>query len=104
MKKMAFAVAGLSLLATGASASSPAAWAQMNQRVNRACIAMSGLPRPQILATTISFSDAIGTEVRMIRGTDRRGRVKRLLCGYNRRTGRTEVQEASGWFVSAVRP
>lgn len=104
MKTIAFAVAGIGLLATGASASAPGEWAALNQRVNRACIAMSGLPRPQVLNTTISFSDVIGTEVRMIRGTDKRGRIKRLLCAYNRSTGRTEVQEASGWFAASVRP
>lgn len=87
-----------------ALASTPAAWEQMDRRVNRACIAMSGLARPQVLATKISFSDAIGVEARMIRGADNRGRAKRLLCAYNRRTGRTEVQEASTWLVPSVRP
>jgi hypothetical protein len=85
-------------------ASSPQAWAQMDRRVNRACIAMSGLARPQVLGTKISFSDVIGVEARMIRGVDNRGRMKRLLCAYNRRTGRTEVQEASSWLAPSVRP
>lgn len=85
-------------------ASSPAAWAQLDQRVNRACIAMSGLARPQILATKISFSDAIGVEARMLRGFDKGGRMKRLLCAFNRRSGRTEVQEASSWLAPNVRP
>lgn len=89
---------------SAATASTPAAWAQLDRNVSRACIAMSGLARPQVLATKISFSDAIGVEARMIRGTDNRGRVKRLLCAYNRRTSRTEVQEASSWLVPSVRP
>lgn len=91
-------------LATTASASTPAAWDQMNTRVNRAGIAMSGLARPELLARKISFSDIIGIEVRMIKGADERGRMKRLLCAYNRSTGRTEVQEADVWTGPVTRP
>lgn len=85
-------VTALALMGTAASASTPAAWNQMNQRVNRACIAMSGLARPELLAKKISFSDTIGIEIRMIRGADTRGRMQRLLCAYNRSTGRAEIQ------------
>lgn len=104
MKRLCIAATITAFGATAAPASTPGEWAAMNQRVNRACIAMSNLPRPQVLNTTISFSDVIGTEIRMIRGTDRRGRIKRLLCAYNRSSGRTEVQEASGWFAPTTRP
>ena len=94
----------IGLLASSASASTPAAWDQMNTKVARACVAMSGLSRPVLLARKISFSDAIGTEVRMIRGFDRRGRMQRLLCAYNRAPGRTEVQPADVWTGPVVRP
>lgn len=94
----------LGLVATGATASTPAAWNQMNTRVNRACVAMSGLARPQLLAKKISFSDVIGTEIRMIRGTDKRGRMQRLLCAYDRKTGRAEVQEGGVWNGATVAP
>lgn len=96
--------AGLMTLATSTHASTPAAWDAMNQRVNRACVAMSGLARPELLAKKISFSDVIGTEVRMIRGTDKRGRMQRLLCAYNRSTGRTEIQPADVWNGPTTRP
>lgn len=76
----------------------------MNTRVNRACIAMSGLARPVLLARKISFSDTIGTEVRMVKGADERGRMKRLLCAYNRSTGRAEVQEADVWTGPTAKP
>lgn len=102
MRKMS--IAGLALLAGTAQASTPAAWDAMNQRANRACVAMSGLARPELLAKKISFSDVIGTEVRMIRGTDKRGRMKRLLCAYNRSTGRTEVQDADVWNGPTTKP
>ena len=97
-------VAALALLAMQASASTPAAWNQMNKRVNRACVAMSDLARPQLLARKISFSDVIGVEIRQIRGLDSRGRMKRLLCAYNRSTGRTEVQDADNWNGATMRP
>ena len=85
-------------------ASTPQAWEQMNRRVNRACVAMAGLERPELLAVKISYSDAIGTEIRMIRGTDRRGVMQRKLCAYNRRSGRVEVQDATGWNGPAIKP
>jgi hypothetical protein len=97
-------IAALVAVAGSARASTPAAWDAMNQRVNRACVAMSGLARPELLARKISFSDVIGTEIRMIRGADRRGRMQRLLCAYNRSTGRTEIQPADIWNGPTVRP
>ena len=92
------------LMVSSAHASTPAAWSQMNTRVNRACITMSNLARPQLLAKKISFSDVIGVEVRQIRGLDNRGRMKRLLCAYNRSTGRTEVQEGDNWNGPTTTP
>ena len=94
----------LLLSGSAATASTPAAWNQMNTRVNRACVAMSGLARPVLLAKKISFSDVIGTEVRMIRGVDKRGRTKRLLCAYNRSTGRAEMQDADAWNGPVTTP
>ena len=104
MVAIKLSVAAIGLLAIQASASTPAAWNQMNKRVNRACVAMSDLARPQLLARKISFSDVIGVEIRQIRGLDSRGRMKRLLCAYNRSTGRTEVQDADNWNGATMRP
>ncbi len=98
------ALIGATLIATTAHASTPAAWNQMNTRVNRACVAMAGLSRPQLLAKKISFSDVIGVEVRQIRGLDNRGRMKRLLCAYDRASGRTEVQDADAWTGPITTP
>ena len=94
----------LLLMAGAASASSPAAWANLNTRVNRACIAMSGLSRPQVLAQTISTRDTVGVEVRLIRGYDSRNRFHRKICVFNRSNSRTEVHDAGGWFGSTVKP
>lgn len=92
------------LSGSAVTASTPAAWNQMSARVNRACVAMSGLARPVLLAKKISFSDVIGTEIRMVRGTDEKGRTLRLLCAYNRSTGRTEVQDADAWNGPITKP
>ena len=99
-----FALLSMILLSASAQASTPESWANMDQRVNRACIAMSGLPRPQVLAQKISFSDAIGTEMRLVRGTDSKGRFRRMLCAFNRKTSRTEVKEVGSWFGASVKP
>lgn len=87
-----------------AQASAPGEFEKMNVRANRACVAMSNLARPQLLAKKISFSDVIGIEIRQIRGLDDRGRMKRLLCAYNRSTGRTEVQDGDNWNGPTTRP
>jgi hypothetical protein len=96
---------GLALSASApAQASSPEAWANLEKRVTRACIAMSGLAKPQVLAQKISTSDDIGVEIRLLRGTDNRNRFHRKICVFNRRTSRTEVHDAAGWFGPAERP
>ena len=97
------AVALTSLLSVSSTASTPDSWAQLDQRVVRACIAMSGLSRPEVLARKISYSDVIGIEVRMVRGIEK-GRMQRKLCAYNRRTGRTEIQDAGSWWGGTTRP
>lgn len=94
----------LGAAAAPATASTPAAWEQMHVRANRACVAMSGLARPQLLASRITYSDAIGVEARLIRGADNRGRAKRLICLYNRRSGRAEVREAPLWTGPTMQP
>jgi len=102
--RMTISAATLVFAASAVEASTPAAWNQMNQRANRACVAMSGLSRPLLLARKISFSDVIGIEIRQLRGVDSRGRMKRLLCAYNRASGQTEIQEGDNWLGPTVKP
>ncbi len=97
-------IAGTAGVTTLATASTPESWANLDTRVNRACIATSGLARPQVLGQKVSYSDTIGVEVRMIRGYDSRNRFHRKICAFNRRTSRTEVQDAGSWFGASVRP
>ena len=98
---VALALAGL---ASAASASTSESWANLDRNVNRACIAMSGLARPQVLAQKISTSDDIGVEIRLLRGTDDRNQFHRKICVRNRKTSRTEVHDAGGWFGNTVKP
>ena len=92
------------LVPAGLAASTPTSWKQLDRNSGRACLAMSGLARPELLAAKTSFSDVIGIDVRMIRGRNNHGQMKRLLCAYNRRTGSTEVQDAGTWMGPAVAP
>lgn len=87
-----------------AAASTPDAWAEMERSVNRACVAVSGIDRPQILAHKVSTSDEIGVEIRLMRGYDREKRFHRKVCVFHRGTGRAEAHDAAGWFGPPVRP
>ena len=105
MKPYAIFVGAVGLAITAAaSASTPDSWANLDTRVNRACIAMSGLARPSVLARKISTSDAVGAEVRLIRGYDDRNRFHRKVCVFRRSNSRTEVHDAGTWFGSTVQP
>ncbi len=92
------------LLSANLSASTPESWKHTDQQSGRACLAMSGLARPELLASKNSFSDVIGIDLRMIRGHDAKGHLKRLLCAYNRRSGRAEIQAGGNWLGPSVRP
>ena len=104
MKRTIITLLTAALIIPAAHASAPGEFDKMNTRANRACVAMSNLARPQLLAKKISFSDVIGVEIRQIRGVDNRGRMKRLLCAYNRSTGRTEVQDGDNWNGPTTTP
>ena len=92
------------VLSSGLAASTPDSWKQLDRRSGRACIAMSGLDRPELLASKTRFSDVIGIDLRMIRGRDANGHMKRLLCAYNRNSGRAEIQDRGNWLGPSVRP
>ncbi len=105
MKTIAvFAGATCLMMTAAAGASTPGSWAQLNTRVNRACIAMSDLARPTVLAHRVSTSDALGVEIRMVRGYDSRNRFHRKICVFRRSNSRTEVHDAASWFGATVRP
>lgn len=96
--------AALAFVSSSALASTPQSWAQLNHRANVACIAMSGLSEPELLAQRISFSDTFGMESRMIRGKGEKSRTQRKLCLFSRKTGRAEVQDAPAWNGPTTSP
>jgi hypothetical protein len=85
---------------TPAAASSDAAWAASAKAGRAACAKAANLLRPT-LSGPILFSDRIGRDAWLVRGTYRQAFMKgargTMLCLYDRRTRGTEVQEAKGW-------
>lgn len=90
-------------LAATAFASTPGAW-QASARAGRtACIMSSGLAHASA-AGPIGFSDTIGRDAFLVRGTYRQrfmnGAKGTMLCLFDRRTRRAETVEAKGWTAS----
>ena len=90
------AVAAVAIIAGAANASPPGAWDQMNARVDRACIAASGLLQARIASDRASFPDRVPVELRIVEGYNRESVMDVKLCVYDRRTRRAAVTEASG--------
>ena len=83
-------------IATSATASSPGAWQEMGGRVDRACLAASGLQQAKIAADKASFSDRMPIELRIVEGYNRQSQIDVMICAYDRRTRRVAVTPASG--------
>jgi heat shock protein HslJ len=84
--------------ATGSSlASTPQAWAEMDEKSMSACTHASGLAESKVGAP-IRFSDTIGIDVRVVTGIAPRQYTNdasmTVLCAFDRRTGKAEVVEA----------
>ncbi len=83
-------------IATSATASTPESWQQMGGRVERACIAASGLQQAKIATDKASFSDRMPIELRIVEGYNRQSVIDVMICAYDRRTRRVAVTPASG--------
>ena len=86
----------LLLVAAPLPASAPAAWAQLNRQVDRACRTAAGLQRARVQADKASFDDTVPIELRIVEGYNRGGVVDVKLCAYNRRTGRVAITDGVG--------
>lgn len=87
----------LLLWAVPAPASTPAADAAVAAKSAAACIKASGLRQPRV-GPVVRFSDDAGVDVRTVTGLWPQPHMRgsppaRMLCLYNRRTTRVEVQE-----------
>ena len=83
-------------LAVPASASTPGAYAALDQRTSAACIAASGL-RDAAVGPVMRFSDTFLMDARSVTGVYPQAHMKgakgAMLCLYNRKTKRAETQE-----------
>ena len=68
----------------------------MDRKVNRACLAASGLQRAKIMTDKASFSDRVPVELRIVEGYNRQSVVDVRLCAYDRRSGRATTVEGVG--------
>jgi hypothetical protein len=84
------------LAASGAAASTPQAWAQLDRQVNRACLAAAGLTRAKIVPDKASFSDRVPIELRIVEGYNRGSVIDVKLCAYDRRTRRVTTTDGVG--------
>lgn len=79
-----------------ASAASPEAYQRLDGASAAACAKAAGLKQGSV-GRTIRFSDDAGMDARIVRGRwpqpHMRNAAAQLLCLYDRRTGRAEVQE-----------
>lgn len=89
-------VASAAVVGTAAAASSPQAWQQLDRRVNRACIAASGLSQAKIVQDKASFPDRVPIELRIVEGYNRGSVIDVKLCAFDRRTGRATTTEGTG--------
>lgn len=87
----------LTLFATGARASTPAAYAALDRATARACRSVSGLREARVTAGPVRFSDRLGMDARLVTGVHPQPHMKgaraTLLCLYDRRAKRAETQE-----------
>ena len=90
----------LPILASPATGSSTAAWAQLQRQAERSCVERSGFIRPRV-SNMIVFDDSTGVVAILVTGIFRQrsmsGASGTNLCLYNRRTKKAVVEEAKGW-------
>jgi len=86
--------------ATSAWSATPASYAALDKASAAACAAASGFRNP-IVHAPVRFADTSGIDARLVEGRwpqpHMKGRQGTMLCLYNRRARRAEVQEAAMW-------
>lgn len=96
MARTLAAAAAAMLLAAPVTAAAPDAWAKLDQASEAACLKAANLVGATI-GPPIRYSDRTGIDARVIVGTwpqpHMKGAKAKMLCLYNRKTKRVEVQE-----------
>lgn len=87
-------------LSSPASASSDDAWKQMFAAAKKACIEASSLTKAKA-SEPVLFSDDVGYVALLVSGTypqkHMKGQKGRMLCLFERKTGKASTEEAAGW-------
>ena len=100
MKKIILTVA---LCAGAAQAATPESYAALEAKVSAACSKASGFDKALVSPRTIRFSDQAGVDARLVTGIYPQPHMKRaqglMLCLYDRKSGRVEVQDAESWWT-----
>lgn len=90
----------LALIAPPVLATAPAARAAADRATARACRSVSGLKDARVEGGPVRFSDTISMDARLVRGIwpqpHMKGAKAQMLCLYDRRAHRAEVQEWPG--------
>jgi heat shock protein HslJ len=93
---LAAAAAAAMLLAAPATAATPDAWAKLDKASEAACLKATNLGGATV-GPPIRYSDRTGIDARVVTGTwpqpHMKGAKAKMLCLYNRKNKRVEVQE-----------
>ncbi|MFC3713788.1 hypothetical protein ACFOMD_14520 [Sphingoaurantiacus capsulatus] len=107
MKKL-FLLAALltgSAASTTVGAATPESYAALEAKVATACAKATGFTKPYVGKSTIRFSDDVGYDTRLVSGIypqpHMKGAQGLMLCLYDRRSGKVEVQDAANWWSRA---
>lgn len=102
---VAGAAAAAMLFAAPATAASPDAWAKLDKASEAACLKAANLGGATI-GPPIRYSDRTGVDARVVTGTwpqpHMKGAKAKMLCLYNRKNKRVEVQEMAEPVVKAA--
>lgn len=86
-----------------AQAATPESYAALEARVSTACATASDFDKVTVSPATIRFSDEAGVDARLVTGIYPQPHMKRaqglMLCLYDRKSGRVEVQDAESWWT-----
>jgi heat shock protein HslJ len=99
------AVTAAMLLVAPATAATPDAWAKLDKASEVACLKAANLGGATIMPP-IRYSDRMGVDARVVTGTwpqpQMKGAKAKMLCLYNRKSKRVEVQELPEPAVKAA--
>lgn len=102
---LAGATAAAMLLVAPVTAATPDAWAKLDKASEAACLKAANLGGATA-GPPIRYSDRTGVDARVVTGTwpqpHMRGAKARMLCLYNRKNKRVEVQELAEPVVKAA--